>query len=129
MTGHASTRDATRREIGTGSTVSPVGVIAVDPREPYRRAAREVVSATPGFAWLAEAASAEEALEAAVQLRPGLVLVEADMPGIDGRETARLLEQALPDAVVVLVSADGAPDLGTLTPGALRALWRRRRPD
>ena len=109
--------------------MAPVGVIAVDPREPYRRAAREVVSATPGFAWLAEAASAEEAIEAAVQLRPELVLVEAEMPGIDGRETSRLIEKALPETAVVLVSADGAPDLATLTPGALRALWRRKRPD
>jgi two-component system nitrate/nitrite response regulator NarL len=109
--------------------MASVGVIAVDPREPHRRSAREVVSATPGFTFLAEAASAEEALEAAVQLRPELVLVEADMPGIDGRETVSLLEQAVPDAVVVLVSADGAPDLEALTPGALRALWGRRRPD
>jgi two-component system, NarL family, invasion response regulator UvrY len=109
--------------------MAPVGVIAVDPREPYRRAARELVSATPGFMWLAEAASAEEALEAAVQLRPGLVLVEAEMPGIDGREASRLLEQALPDTAVVLVSADGRPDLGALTPGALRALWEGGRPD
>jgi DNA-binding NarL/FixJ family response regulator len=109
--------------------MSPVGVIAVDPREPFRRAAREVVSATPGFAWLAEAASAEEALEAAVELRPGLVLVEADMPGIDGRETSRLLAEALPDTVVVLASADGVPDLETLTPSALRALWEHHGPD
>jgi DNA-binding NarL/FixJ family response regulator len=109
--------------------MSPVGVIAVDSREQFRRAARELVSATPGFAWLAEAGSAEEALEAAVQLRPGLVLVEADMPGIDGREAARLLRQAVPETVVLLVSADGNPDLKTLTPGALRALWESYKPD
>ena len=106
-----------------------VGVMAVDHRESFRRAAREIVSATPGFAWLAEAASGEEAVEAAVQLRPGLVLVEADMPGIDGRETARLLERVLPTAVVVLLSADGAPNLETLTPGALRGLWEDQKPD
>jgi DNA-binding NarL/FixJ family response regulator len=87
-----------------------------------------VVAATPGFAWVADAASAEEALEAAVQLRPELVLVEANMPGIDGREAARRLEEALPATVVVLVSADGTPDLETLTPGALRALWERHGP-
>ena len=101
----------------------------MDHREPFRRAAREVVSATPGFALLAEAASGEEAVEAAVQLRPELVLVEADMPGIDGRETSRLLERVLPAAVVVLLSADGAPNLETLTPGALRALWEAHGPD
>jgi two-component system, NarL family, nitrate/nitrite response regulator NarL len=115
--------------LGPGSRASPIGVIAVDPREPSRRAAREAISETAGFAWLADAASAEEALDAAVQLRPDLVLVEADMPGIDGRETVRLLERALPEAVVVLVPADGAPDLKTLTPGALRSLWETRGPD
>ena len=109
--------------------MSPVGVIAVDPREPFRRSAREVVTATPGFAWLAEAASAEEALETAMQLRPGLVLVEANMPGIDGSETSRLLERALPGTVVVLLSASGVPDLRALTPGALRALWEANGPD
>lgn len=109
--------------------MAPVGVIAVDHREPFRRAAREVVSAAPGFKWLAEAASAEEALEAAMQLRPGLVLVETDMPGIDGPETARLLERALPEAVVVLLSAEGTPGLGALTPGDLRTLWDENGPD
>jgi DNA-binding NarL/FixJ family response regulator len=64
-----------------------------------------------------------------MELRPELVLVEAEMPGIDGRETARLLERALPGAVVVLLSADGTPDLATLTPGGLRALWEEHKRD
>jgi two-component system, NarL family, invasion response regulator UvrY len=106
-----------------------VGVIVVDHRELFRRAAREVVTATPGFAWLAEAASGEEAVEAAVQLRPGLMLVEADMPGMDGHETSRLLQRVLPATVVVVLSADGAPDLQALTPGVLRALWEDHGPD
>jgi two-component system, NarL family, nitrate/nitrite response regulator NarL len=109
--------------------MAPVRVIAVDHREPFRRVARDVVSATPGFAWLAEAASAEEALEAAVELRPELVLVEAEMPGIDGRETVLLLERALPGTAVVLLSADGTPDLEELTPGGLRALWEEHKRD
>jgi two-component system, NarL family, invasion response regulator UvrY len=106
-----------------------VGVIAVDHRELFRRAAREVVTATPGFAWLAEAASGEEAVEAAVQLRPGLVLVEADMPGMDGHETARLLQRVLPATVVVVLSVGGAPDLESLTPDVLRTLWEAHGPD
>jgi two-component system, NarL family, invasion response regulator UvrY len=106
-----------------------VGVIAVDHRDLFRRAAREVVTATPGFAWLAEAASGEEAVEAAVQLRPGLVLVEADMPGMDGHETSRLLQRVLPATVVVVLPVGGAPDLEALTPGGLRALWDAHGPD
>lgn len=118
----------------------PVGVIAVDHYEPFRRAARASVSGSAGFEWLAEAASAEEALEIGVAVRPDLALVELDMPGIDGLETARRLTRALPGVVVVLVSADASPpDDGDisgsgaaafvakdeLTPSALRALWER----
>ncbi len=109
--------------------MASVRVIAVDHRESFRRAAREAVSATPEFAWLTAAASAEEALEIAVELRPELVLVEAEMPGIDGREAALLLERAVPGTAVVLLSADGAPDLATLTPGGLRALWEEHKRD
>jgi DNA-binding NarL/FixJ family response regulator len=118
----------------------PVGVLAVDHQEPSLRAARTVVSATPGFVWLAEARSAEEALEAAMALRPGLALVAIAMPGIDGRETARRLTAALPETVVALTAADGAHGLDLdaadracgaaalldqrqLKPSALRALW------
>jgi two-component system invasion response regulator UvrY len=120
--------------------MSLVGVIAVDHQEEFRRAARRSVSDTGGFAWLAEAASAEEAIEIALAVRPDLAFVELDMPEIDGLETARMLTQALPGVVVVLVSAGGSPpDDGAvsrsgaaaflakdeLTPGALRALWER----
>jgi DNA-binding NarL/FixJ family response regulator len=122
--------------------MSAVGVIWVDHRAESRRAARASVSGLDGFAWLAEAASAEEAIEAAVALRPDLMLVEVAMPGIDGLETARRLTSAVPGVVVVLVSADAAPDSGDvagsgaadfvskdeLTPGGLRELWERHRP-
>jgi DNA-binding NarL/FixJ family response regulator len=122
--------------------MSAVGVIAVDPRAEFRRAVRASVSGLDGFAWLAEAASAEEAIESAVALRPDLIVVEVVMPGIDGLETARRLTRAVPGVVVVLVSADGAPDSGEvagsgaaafvpkdeLTPGRLRELWARHGP-
>jgi DNA-binding NarL/FixJ family response regulator len=108
--------------------MTPVRVMAVDHRGPSRQAARELVASTSGFTWLAEAATAEEALEAAIQLRPDLVLVEAQMPGIDGPETKGRLEEALPGTVVVLFSAEEDVSLETLTPGGLRALWNRSRP-
>jgi DNA-binding NarL/FixJ family response regulator len=57
------------------------------------------------------------------------VLVEADMPGMDGHETSRLLQRVLPATVVVVLSVDGAPDLEALTPGVLRALWEDHGPD
>jgi DNA-binding NarL/FixJ family response regulator len=105
-----------------------VRVMVVDHREPSRRAAQELVANSPGFTWLGESASAEEALEIAIQLRPDLVLVEADMPGIDGLETSKRLEEALPETVVVLLTAERDLALETLTPTGLQALWRDNRP-
>jgi DNA-binding NarL/FixJ family response regulator len=105
-----------------------IGVMVVDHRDPFRRAAQEVIADTPGFNWLGETASAEEALETAVQVRPDLVLVEADMPGIDGLETSKRLEEALPGAVVVLLAAERDLTLETLTPTGLQTLWRENRP-
>jgi DNA-binding NarL/FixJ family response regulator len=87
-----------------------IGVLIVDDQECFRRAAHTLVSATEGFEVVGESASAEEALEAAVQRRPCLALVDVRMPGLDGFETSRRLRALLPDAVVVLVSADPAPD-------------------
>jgi DNA-binding LytR/AlgR family response regulator len=50
------------------------------------------------------------------------------MPGIDGLETRRRLEEAVPGTVVVLLSAEEDLSFETLTPEALRALWKRSRP-
>lgn len=102
--------------------------MAVDHREFARRAARELVAGAPGFTWVADAASAEEALEAAIQLRPDLVLVESAMPGIDGAETSKRLKEALPKTVVVVLAANGNVALDTLTPEGLRALWKQPSP-
>ena len=40
-----------------------VGVLIVDDQAPFRRAARMVMAATPGFAVIGEAESGEEAVE------------------------------------------------------------------
>ena len=95
-----------------GSVRGVIGVLIVDDHECFRRAAQSIVSATAGFDAVGECASAEEALEAVVQLRPDLALVDVRMPGLDGFETSRRIRAALPDAVVVLISADPEPDPG-----------------
>jgi DNA-binding NarL/FixJ family response regulator len=98
--------------------MAAVGVLTVGHEATFRRATREVVYMTPGFESVAEAASAEEALESALPLRPHLALVAADMPAIDGVETARMLREAVPETVVILVH-----DQDELTSASLRALW------
>jgi DNA-binding NarL/FixJ family response regulator len=88
-----------------------VPVLIVDDQAPFRRAARAVVTATPGFVVVGEAESGEEAVEMAAALEPGLVLMDINLPGIDGIEATRLITTAHPDAVVMLLSTYQAVDL------------------
>jgi DNA-binding NarL/FixJ family response regulator len=103
--------------------MSGVAVLTVHHEDEARRALRGVVTGTPGFDHAGEAATAEEALELALALRPELALVATDLPGIDGRETGERLEAALPETVVVLLDHRGAE---ALTGAFLRELWERQ---
>ena len=87
-----------------------MSVLIVDDSAPFRRAARAVVEATPGFVAVGEAASGEEALLAMNDLDPCLVLLDVSMGGIDGIETARRITAEYPGPTVVLISVnDPAP--------------------
>jgi two-component system invasion response regulator UvrY len=88
-----------------------VTVVVVDDQLPFRMAAKTVVRLTPGFELSGEAASGEEALDTVAALKPDLVLMDINMPGINGVETTRRLVARQPDLRVVLLSTYTADDL------------------
>jgi DNA-binding NarL/FixJ family response regulator len=64
------------------------------------------VGALPGFHAVAEASSGQEAVAVVAELRPELVLLDVRMPGMDGIETARRINEGHPGTVVVLTSIE-----------------------
>ena len=84
--------------------MSEVRVLIVDDQEPYRRAMAAVVEETDGFVVVGSATSGEGSLEAAAGLAPDLVLMDVNLPGIDGIEAARRLASDPDGPVVVLLS-------------------------
>ncbi|PZF83406.1 response regulator [Jiangella anatolica] len=88
-----------------------VDVLVVDDQETYLSVARFVVGSTPGFRVAGEATSGEDAVRLAASLRPGLVLMDINLPGISGIEATRRVVAAHPDAVVLLMSTYPASDL------------------
>jgi DNA-binding NarL/FixJ family response regulator len=80
-----------------------VRVLIVDDQEPFRLAARAVVEATDGFEVAGEVDSGEASIEAARELDPNLVLMDVNLPGIDGLEATRRILSDSDDRVVVLL--------------------------
>jgi DNA-binding NarL/FixJ family response regulator len=80
-----------------------VRVLIVDDQEPFRMAARMVVDATDGFEVVGEAASGEDSVRMARDLAPDLVLMDVNLPGINGLEATRQILSEGKDRVVVLL--------------------------
>ena len=88
-----------------------VRVLLVDDQAAFLRAMTSVVQETPGFEVAGEASSGEDSLVAAAELLPDLVLMDVNLPGIDGLETTRRLrERDCPPVVLLLSTYD--EDLG-----------------
>ncbi len=81
-----------------------VRVLIVDDQEPFRLAARAVVEMTDGFEVVGEAETGEGSVEAARSLDPDLVLMDVNLPGIDGLEATRRILADSKRTVVLLVS-------------------------
>jgi DNA-binding NarL/FixJ family response regulator len=79
-------------------------VLIVDDQEPFRAVARDVVEAAGGFEVVGEAASGEESVELARTLNPDLVLMDVNLPGIDGTEATKRILAGPGSAKVLLLS-------------------------
>jgi DNA-binding NarL/FixJ family response regulator len=80
-----------------------VRVLIVDDQEPFRMAARMVVEATEGFEVVGEAETGEDSVRMAEELAPDLVLMDVNLPGINGLDATRQILSAHADRVVVLL--------------------------
>jgi DNA-binding NarL/FixJ family response regulator len=81
-----------------------VRVLIVDDQEPFREAARTVVEMTDGFEIAGEAETGEASIDAARELDPDLVLMDVNLPGMDGLEATRRILAESSRTVVLLVS-------------------------
>jgi DNA-binding NarL/FixJ family response regulator len=113
----------------------PVTVLAVDDHPRFLEAARAVVEATPGFVWAGGASSGEEALATAAGGGLDMVLVDVNMPQMDGFELTRRLRAAHPRTLVALISAQkpeelrqagGSEEHPVFAKESLRPAWLRR---
>lgn len=100
-------------------TTDLVQVLIVDDQEAFRSAARLVVDLADGFEVAGEAETGEEGILKATELRPDLVLMDMNLPGIDGLEATRQIMTALPETRVIGLSTYEEYNERALVAGAM----------
>ena len=92
-----------------------VRVLIVDDQVPFRRAAQTVVECSDSFEVIGAVATAEDALDAVAALGPDLVLMDVNLPGMDGVEASRRLRVCAPSVRVILLSSYDQAEFADLT--------------
>lgn len=83
-------------------------VLVVDDSRTDRTLLRSVLEADPGLIVVGEAANGAEALEAVGRLRPSVVVMDIDMPEMDGFEATKRIMIEHPTPIVIVTGSDSA---------------------
>ncbi len=98
---------------GTGVVApsAPLRVMLVDDHALVRSAVRQAIDA-PDVQLVAEAASAEDAFALALSMRPDVLLLDIDLPGMNGIQMLEELSPRLPETkIVMLTVSDSERDM------------------
>ena len=90
-------------------------MLVVDDQAPFRMAVKAVLRRLACFELAAEASDGPEAIRLVDELHPELVLMDINMPGMNGIEATKQIVTAHPEVVVFLCSTY---DVGDLPPDA-----------
>lgn len=95
-------------------------ILLVDDHPMMRRGLRDLLAMEDDLHPVGEAGSGQEALRVAQELEPDLILLDLNMPGMDGLETLKRLRDAEVDARIIMftVSDDQSHVLEALRNGA-----------
>ncbi len=85
-------------------TSNLIRVLVVDDHPYLRKGLRNLVSSFGAFKVIGEAADGEEGCELAQQLQPDVVLMDIELPKMNGIEATRRIKTSLPHVIVIGLS-------------------------
>lgn len=116
--------------VNTQTESKPLTVMLVEDHVLVRAAIAHALS-VPGIEVVAQASSAEEALAMVVNLRPDIMLVDIDLPGMNGVQLVRELAPRLPETQIVMLTGSVKRDdlVAAIRNGAAGYLTKDMAPD
>ena len=87
------------------ATVTPIRIVVTDDHPVVREGLVAILSTQPDFAVVGDAASGPATLELVRALGPDIVLLDLEMPQMDGVETLRRLQRMTPTTRVIIFTA------------------------
>lgn len=84
--------------------VEVIRILVVDDNPAVRRYLRSVLEQHGGWQVCDEARNGQEAVERFSQVRPDVVVLDFQMPGMNGLDAARIISQLSPDTPILMVT-------------------------
>lgn len=80
-------------------------ILLVDDHEVVRLGLNTLLSNYPGFEVVAEASTADEAVQKSLEYKPDVVIMDIRLPGKNGIEATREIMEELPDTKIIMLTS------------------------
>ena len=98
------------------SNQEPATILLIDDHPMLRTGVKQLISMAPDITVVGEASNGEQGIELAESLDPDLILLDLNMPGMNGLETLdKLREKSLSGRIVVFSVSNHEEDVVTVT--------------
>jgi DNA-binding NarL/FixJ family response regulator len=82
----------------------PIGILIADDHPVFRFGLRALLESQSDMQVLAEVESGEESVQMALSLQPDIVLMDVNMPGLNGIEATRRIIEKSPNTAILIIS-------------------------
>jgi DNA-binding NarL/FixJ family response regulator len=91
-------------------TVEPIRILLVEDQTLMRQGLKTILNLEPGLRVVGEATDGEAGIRQALDLRPDVILMDVQMPGMSGIEAIAAICAVWPDAKIIILTTFGRDD-------------------